>query len=64
VAGLNAGYEALAKRNGLDPAAASAWISKNYGDTAKTVLARHWASKDARVWSPLLREFKASRSRG
>jgi hypothetical protein len=58
VTAVDTGYRAMCTRVGINPAAASEFISKNFGDTAKSVLARHMVTGEANVWGPLLRAAK------
>jgi hypothetical protein len=58
VTAVDTGYRAMCSRVGINPAAASTFISTNYGDTAKSVLARHMVTGEANVWGPLLRAAK------
>jgi hypothetical protein len=53
-------YRAMASLVGVDPDAAADWLNKHRGDTARSVLARHIAGGDGRVWLSQLKAYKAA----
>jgi hypothetical protein len=60
LAGLDRGYRAMCERIGVNPEAASAFINKNYADTARSVAMRVLSTGDLRHYGPMLRAAKQS----
>jgi hypothetical protein len=58
--GLDRGYRALCERVGINPEAATAFINKNYADTARSVAMRVLATGDLKSYGPMLRAAKAA----
>jgi hypothetical protein len=58
--GLDRGYRALCDRVGISPDAASAYIQKHHGDTARSVAANVLRTGDLKAYGPLLRAAKAA----
>jgi hypothetical protein len=60
LAGLDRGYRGMCERIGINPENASAFINKNYADTARSVAMQVLATGDLKSYGPLLRAAKAA----
>jgi hypothetical protein len=56
--GLDRGYRALCERVGINPDAASAYLNKHHGDTARSVAMRVLSTGDLSHYGPMLRAAK------
>jgi hypothetical protein len=58
LAGLDRGYRAMCERIGINPSNATAFINKNYADTARSVAMHVLSTGDLKHYGPMLRAAK------